>query len=605
MLRGWFVFLGILWAYALAAQSEIYPLFFRQKLTEYNLRLEKAQTDAEKVATLDELAEYFYLYKLEKEGDSILKKQLTLAELSMDKNLVLAALFSHAIMNINPWTESAVFDQTLHFINSGLQYARKLERRDYVSLAYIRMANVLRNRGQLDEALIQAGKAFSALEGISSDSIRAVLNLELGDIYLEKKEAVQAFQNFSNAYEIAYASKNVPLQSQAFHRFFSLYQYTLKNPDLAQENLFKSLALNKAHNNLEGLLADYKNLARSTDNPLFIDSLLTVAQKLKKDRFILSESSRLNGKNIMLAYHTVITANSAVAIHYLKENSDLDFYIHNLGTSLYYLTLGNIYFYSKQFDSSLLYYKLGEPELVQSFESGTHARIYRNIGFSYQNLNRPQEAIRYLQKSLLYNNKDVDVLLTLSKLYAAVSDYKNAYTYNSRYDLQMDTIRQLNNQREIDLLEVEQANRQRQKELDAIAAEQLRRNNLQYTGISFGIAFLFIAMLIFGMFPISKLAIRTVNFFAFICLFEFIILLIDNWLHHQTHGEPLKIWLAKIFIIAILLPLHHYMEHLGVKFMDSRKLIRLRERIKFRSFWRPSKKTIAKTENNLEETTLI
>ncbi|HEY1023070.1 MAG TPA: hypothetical protein VGE06_12200, partial [Flavisolibacter sp.] len=83
MMRGWFVFFGLLWTYILSAQSNTYPPFFQQKLTEYNLRLEKAQTDAEKVSILDELAEYFYLYKLEKEGDSILKKQLTLAELSL------------------------------------------------------------------------------------------------------------------------------------------------------------------------------------------------------------------------------------------------------------------------------------------------------------------------------------------------------------------------------------------------------------------------------------------------------------------------------------------------------------------------------------------
>jgi tetratricopeptide (TPR) repeat protein len=379
----------------------------------------------------------------------------------------------------------------------------------------------------------------------------------------------------------------------------------LKNPERARENLYKSLEINKTHKNLEGLLADYKDLARSTDNPLFIDSLLTVAEKLEKDQFILSETYRLNGKNMRLAYHTVITANSQVALHYLKANSDLDFYVHNLGAPPYYLTLGNIYFYAKQFDSSLHYYKLGEPQLVQSFETSTYARIYRNIGMSYQNLNQPQEAIRYFQKALAYNRNDVDVLLNLSKLFADISDYKNAYTYNTIYDQQMDTIRKLNNQREIDLLEVEQANRQRQKELDAIAAEQVRRNNLQYTGISFGIAFLFVGMLIFGMFPVSRLAIRMVNFFSFICLFEFIILLIDNWLHHQTHGEPLKIWVAKIFIIAILLPLHHTLEHLGLKFMDSQKLIRLRERIKFRRFWKPSKKTIGNIEKNLEESTLV
>jgi hypothetical protein len=166
-------------------------------------------------------------------------------------------------------------------------------------------------------------------------------------------------------------------------------------------------------------------------------------------------------------------------------------------------------------------------------------------------------------------------------------------------------LKALAKQREVTLLGLEREKRKHEKDLQSIADEDLRRRNLQYTGISLATAFLFIVLIVFGMFPISKVTIRMLNFFSFICLFEFIILLIDNWLHDITHGEPLKIWLAKIFIIAILLPLHHTLEHVAIRFLSSQKLQKFRQRLSIKSLFQPTKKRVRKNEGTLEKTTLV
>jgi hypothetical protein len=44
------------------------------------------------------------------------------------------------------------------------------------------------------------------------------------------------------------------------------------------------------------------------------------------------------------------------------------------------------------------------------------------------------------------------------------------------------------------------------------------------------------------------------------------------------HGEPLKIWLAKIALIALLVPIQHYLEHGVVRFLASQRLLRMRQR---------------------------
>jgi hypothetical protein len=133
----------------------------------------------------------------------------------------------------------------------------------------------------------------------------------------------------------------------------------------------------------------------------------------------------------------------------------------------------------------------------------------------------------------------------------------------------------------------------------------MKKTNLQYTGISMMVALMFILLVFTGMFPVSKVTVGMLNFVTFICLFEFITLLIDHWLHSITRGEPLRIWLAKIVVIFLLLPLHHSMEKVAMKFLSSQKLLRLRQKISVRKLFHPSKKSVQRMEENLEESTLI
>jgi hypothetical protein len=43
--------------------------------------------------------------------------------------------------------------------------------------------------------------------------------------------------------------------------------------------------------------------------------------------------------------------------------------------------------------------------------------------------------------------------------------------------------------------------------------------------------------------------------------------LADKQIHHMTHGDPLQILLIKIVLIALLLPLHHWLEHKVIHYL--------------------------------------
>ena len=149
------------------------------KVSGFTQKFNNAKTDSAKVVALGELAEYYYIYRHEKKADSVLQKQLNIAELSHNKNLVFATLFGKSVSNISPWSSIETFARSMKFIQQGLDYAIEAGRDDYIALAYIRKANLYRKRGQYNTAIQQATLAFSAIGNSNLDSIKAVLYLSL------------------------------------------------------------------------------------------------------------------------------------------------------------------------------------------------------------------------------------------------------------------------------------------------------------------------------------------------------------------------------------------------------------------------------------------
>jgi hypothetical protein len=123
--------------------------------------------------------------------------------------------------------------------------------------------------------------------------------------------------------------------------------------------------------------------------------------------------------------------------------------------------------------------------------------------------------------------------------------------------------------------------------------------------ITIAIGVVFVLMLIIGMFPVSKLTIKILGYIFFISLFEFIVLVIDTFLHRITHGEPLKIWLIKIVLIAMLVPLQHGLEHRLIKFLESRRLLKARTAFSFQKWWKKIKKPTPVKEADFEEGTAV
>jgi tetratricopeptide (TPR) repeat protein len=564
-------------------------------------RFIQADTDEEKITALGNLAELYSVYKDSKKADSILEKQMLLAELSQDENLILKTISGNAISNISRWSSKETFDHAMTFLHRALSHAKQQNNAKLEAVIYLRMANLLRKRNLFDQAMEQIALVFSLLDK-KQDSLKSVLYLELGESFLGKGDAVSAYKNFNSAYDISYSIKNISLQSTVWHCFSELYK-NLGDTTLAKNALFESLRLNIKHQHSEGLLSDYIDLFRLTDAFDFLNKALFLADSLS------SFSNQLYCKRLLLSYMMVVEKNSGKALAYLQKNKDLQLHFANEGLPNY--NIGAIYHYSGQYDQAISYYLRDEPSLLKTFDLSVQLSFFCEVADCYMQINKTEKAIEYYEKAFTISKSSgritTNALVTskLSQLYAKKGEFKSAFDFSRIYQNYHEELKALAKQREVTLLGLEREKRKHEKDVQSIADEDVRRRNLQYTGISLATAFLFIVLIVFGMFPISKATIRMLNFFSFICLFEFIILLIDNWLHDITHAQPLKIWLAKIFIIAILLPLHHTLEHVTIKFLSSQKLQKFRQGLSIKRFLHPTKKQIRKIENTLEESPLI
>lgn len=117
--------------------------------------------------------------------------------------------------------------------------------------------------------------------------------------------------------------------------------------------------------------------------------------------------------------------------------------------------------------------------------------------------------------------------------------------------------------------------RMHESNMQAIRDLQKRQQeNIKQIGIMVGLAFLFVLLILLGFLKVSEFSIRALGFFAFLFLFEFLLLIIDKYIHELTHGEVISLLVIKVAIAAVLVPIHHFLEKKVIHSLTTRKLLR-------------------------------
>jgi tetratricopeptide (TPR) repeat protein len=196
--------------------------------------------------------------------------------------------------------------------------------------------------------------------------------MELVNSYQANNQATLASTNYNRAFDIALHINSIPLQSEIYHCFAQMYSNLGNNED-AKEQLKTSLVLDQENNFGEGMVRDYYDLARLTDEKYFIDRTIQLSDSLHLYKYIL------RAKNLMFVYLYVDEKNMDKALNYLESEKDLKQSYMNTGVANYYEAIGNIFFYSQKVDSALHYFKLAEYDYLKNYDQNLTRDLFGQI----------------------------------------------------------------------------------------------------------------------------------------------------------------------------------------------------------------------------------
>ncbi len=561
-------------------------------------RYREARSDSEQIVRMGQLSDYYYANKKFVKADSLIEKQIMLAEATMNPNLVLLAYFGNAGFRSTGTTTKDRSHNTRDYIIRALEYARLNNFTDYAALAYANLAALNITDGQVEEGFKNANLAFATALNSDNDSARVICAIQLGNAYLQRSDVLMAFKTYTNAQNLARKREDESLLPPVFGAIAAMYK-KLGKIEIAKSYVFQSLAINKKKKNIYGQVNDnifLAKLSNYTAGKGYLQQALLLADSLYNVRMIIEAEK-------ILFSHMLFKESPGYILAFLDAQPELKNVFMNTGPDYLNWMLAEIYLYGNRPDSALAYFKKAEISFNTGYDLTTQKNFFSEFADCVQQLKQIPEAIFYYKKSFdlarsasdlasLENNAD-----QLRVLYQQQNDYKQAFEYSVLYDHYKDSVDQLGKEKDLALLELSNEEKEQQRLADLAARQLQRKHNLQYMLITIVIATAFVLLMMIGMFKVSAFMIRLMGFLSLIFFFEFVILLLDTRIHHLTHGEPWKIWLIKIGIISVLLPIHHFLEHRLIRYLLSRHLITVRSRLLLWNAFAKKKKPLPENEN--------
>jgi len=264
-------------------------------------------------------------------------------------------------------------------------------------------------------------------------------------------------------------------------------------------------------------------------------------------------------------------------------------------------TLGENYIAAGEYDVALPYLRRTARYYQQNGAPSPYMDAYLKNDFAEVFLNTYylDSTNYYARKALLvsipFNVKDQSMRSYeyLYKSFGQTNQQDSLHKYFRLAMLTKDTLLNLEKVKSIQALTFREEMRQQEIGAEKQKAEQERQQNIQYALIALGIIiFITFFLLLTRTVVVEE---KLISFFAVLGLlvvFEFVNLLIHPWLAEFTHESPLWMLLILVLIAALLIPLHHKMEHIvKEKLVQKNKAIRLSA----------AKKTIEQLDKKPEE----
>ena len=541
--------------------------------------LAKAKTAEEKVKLLDELSRVMMNINPQ-QGDEYGQKLIAVAEESRDRKLMVKAYMSNGIRCSYFAVKKEYTAKAIEFLNRALQVAKDNRLDEEAGAAQLYLSSVYLNVPDNDKALSYATLAFSLISTLSNDSLRAEAHNVYGHVYKVKNEKILALRNFLNALRIAEGIKNHPLIRNCY-LYLSDFYSSIEDYDKAIDYFsmaYKKLDITNEKNvpyqrvvyinSIGNLFAQKKSydiaISHFERSIAMADSLKFSTMKIPGYISLLNQYLRMDQPGKALAY-----MNS-------PAGENLKKYLGNFGmSSLIDNAFAVIYRDLGRFDSAAYFFNKAKPAFEQSNSEASIMSFYGQLAKFYKVSGNNQKAVEYYLKvkemsdksGLLENIQNASK--NLDTVYTRLGNFQLAGKYNAIYYQYKDSIDKQSREKELAQIEADDEQQRQTKLLKENEENDRRRKSTQLIAIAIFIAALFIALVMLGMFTVSKGTIRSLGFFAFIMLFEFIFLVFKKNIGGITKGEPWKDLAFMIALAALLVPLHHWLEHKVIHYLTS------------------------------------
>ena len=244
--------------------------------------------------------------------------------------------------------------------------------------------------------------------------------------------------------------------------------------------------------------------------------------------------------------------------------------------------------------------KLGNYEVAKDFflsalqkvtKAGTSFRfayrglsyLYLGIANSYAKLNHYDSSLYYARQALIVSSKifylkgTVDAQKLLAESFYSLHQIDSAYYYRQLHDVAKDSLYNRDKSSAIESLTFEQELKEKERQAELQKQKEERSHNIQLAITAIAIlVFLILFLLISRSILVSHKVVAFLNVVVLLVVFEFINLLMHPFLERVTHHSPVLMLLALVAIAALIVPLHHRLEHWTTKkLVEKNKAIRL------------------------------
>lgn len=538
-----------------------------------------ATTTEAKIDILDLLSRTLMNVNL-KEAEQYGQQLIFLAEESRDRKMMIRAYMSNGtrcsyFAGVNDYTS-----RSLDYYNKALTIAKQNRLNDDIGAAYLRLSSVSLAIPDKDRALTYAHQAFSVISTLANDSLKGEVNIAYGDVYLARNEKTLALRNYLLSLRIAENLNNPSLIRKCYvnlSAFYSGIEDYDRAIDYSVQALKKLDEMTERHvpyqramdfNNIGKLHSFNKNPAIAIS---YFERALAMADSLRFPTLKVPVYTSLLNQ-----YLRMDQPQQALEYFNSSPGRALQGFLTNFGFSgAIDQAYAVIYTDLNKLDSARYYFDKAIPFFEKNPNEITKMYFYAQLGEFYKKSTDYARAIEMYTrvKQIADRTGELESAEKAAKhldtLYLRSGNFQQASLFNSVYYQYKDSIAKLNKEKELSQVEAAEEQYRQQRLEEELAQKKRSRNYFQYMAITIGIAALFVMLVILGMFKVSAKTIRLIGFFAFIMFFEFIFLIFKKNIHSLTEGEPLKDLAFMIALAALLVPLHHWLEHKVIKYLTS------------------------------------